>query len=248
MVENRGFGNRHHDTIADMEALDNPVWHALTGLQAEFSEGTGLALRFQTDVAAFAAVPDDVGADAWNALARLVGPGAGAVLFRPAPVVVPDDWQTVIRMNTLQMVATEAIGEPDASFTMLGPSDVADMLALVERTRPGPFMQRTVELGTYLGHRTESDDGRIARLIAMTGERIHLPGYTELSAVCTDAEARKLGLATRLMRAVAAGIEDRGETPILHVLAENEAAIRVYERLGFATRAAFETLMVQAPR
>ena len=81
----------------------------------------------------------------------------------------------------------------------------------------------------------------------MTGERVHPPGYTELSAVCTDAEARKRGLATRLVRAVAAGIEARGETPILHVLAENHAAIRVYEALGFATRAAFETLIVQAP-
>ena len=58
---------------------------------------------------------------------------------------------------------------------------------------------------------------------------------------------RKLGLATRLIRAVAAGIEERAETPILHVLAENHAAIRVYEAIGFATRSAFETLIVQAP-
>jgi len=227
-----------------MEALDNPVWHALTGPQAEFSEGSSLALRYQTDVAAFAAIPDDVGPDAWSALAQLVGAGGVAVLFRPAPVVPPRDWEVPIRMNTLQMVATEAMGEPDDTFTRLGPPDVEEMLALVERTRPGPFMQRTVELGTYLGRRAESGD----RLIAMTGERVRTPGHTELSAVCTDVEARKLGLATRLMRAVAAGIEQRGETPILHVLAENDVAIRVYERLGFATRAAFETLMVRAPR
>ena len=75
MVENRGFGERHHDTIADVEPLDNPVWHALTGPQAEFSEGSSLALRYQTDVAVFAALPDDVGPDAWDALAELVGPG-----------------------------------------------------------------------------------------------------------------------------------------------------------------------------
>ena len=81
----------------------------------------------------------------------------------------------------------------------------------------------------------------------MTGERIHPPGYTELSAVCTDIEARTRGLATRLVRAVAAGIEARGETPMLHVLAQNHSAIRVYEALGFTTRAAFETLIVRAP-
>jgi ribosomal protein S18 acetylase RimI-like enzyme len=257
MPENRGFGERHRDTIAEMEPLDNPVWHALTGPQAEFSEGSSLALRYPPDVAVFAALPDEVGADAWSALGRLVGPGGAAVLFRPGAVSVPDAWQITMRMNSLQMVATEPIGAADETFSRLGAADVDEMLALVERTRPGPFARRTVELGTYLGQLAEVAGAEvaapvatrlIARLIAMTGERVHLPGYTELSAVCTDPEARKLGLATRLVRAVAAGIEARGETPILHVLAENHSAIRVYEALGFETRAAFETIIVQAPR
>ena len=226
-----------------MEPLDNPVWHALTGPQAAFSEGSSLALRYQTDVTVFAALPDKVGPDAWAALARLIGPGGATTLFRPAPLTVPDDWEVFMRMNTLQMVATESIGEPDATFARLGPNDVDEMLALVERTRPGPFAPRTVELGTYFGRRGEASD----RLVAMAGERVHPAGYTELSAVCTDAEVRKLGLASRLVRAVAAGIEARGETPILHVLAENHGAIRVYESLGFATRVAFETLLVKAP-
>jgi len=231
-----------------MEPLDNPVWHALTGPQAEFSEGSSLALRYQTDVAAFAALPDEVPPDAWSALARLVGPGGAAVIFRPTTVAVPRDWEITTRMNSLQMVATEPIGEPigaaDDAFVQLGTQDVRDMIALVERTRPGPFARRTVQLGTYLGRRRHED----GRLVAMAGERVHPPGYTELSAVCTDAEARKSGLATRLVRAVAAGIEARAETPMLHVLAENHSAIRVYEALGFETRAAFETIIVQAPR
>jgi len=227
-----------------MELLDNPVWHALTGPQAKFSEGSSLALRYQTDVAVFAALPDEVGPDAWNALAELVGPGGSAVLFRPAAVEVPDDWEIAITMQSLQMIATEPIGEPDAAFVNLGAPDVEDMLALVERTRPGPFAQRTVALGTYLGVRAESAD----RLVAMSGERLHPTGYTEISAVCTDSEARKRGLATRLVRAIAAGIEARNERPILHVLAENHSAIRVYEALGFEVRAAFETLVMQAPR
>jgi len=224
-----------------VEVLDNPVWHALTGPQAAFSEGSSLALRYQTDVGAFAALPDEVGPDAWAALRRLVGPRGVAVLFRPGPVALPDDWEIKGTMNTLQMVATERIGEPDDDFTALGPADVDDMLALVKRTRPGPFMQRTVELGTYLGRR-EAADGR---LVAMTGERVHPAGYTELSAVCTDADARKRGLARRLVRAVAAGIEARGETPILHVLADNHSAIRVYESLRFTIRVAFEPMLVQ---
>jgi ribosomal protein S18 acetylase RimI-like enzyme len=226
-----------------MEPLDNPVWHALTGTQAQYSEGSSLALRYQTDVATFAALPDEVGADAWDALRRLVGPGNAAVLFRPAPLTRPVAWRAAIRMNSLQMVATTTIGETDPAFVRLGQPEVAEMLALVERTKPGPFAARTVELGTYLGYRSPVS----GELVAMAGERVHPAGYTELSAVCTDAEARKQGLATRLVRAVAAGIEARGETPILHVLAENHNAIRVYEALGFTTRVAFETLILRAP-
>ena len=138
MVGNRRNGLRHRDTIADVEPLDNPVWHALTGPQARFSEGSSLALRYQPDVAAFSALPDEAGADAWNALAALVGPGRAAVIFRPSPLAIPADWVVPIRMDTLQMVATEKFGEPDPTFARLGVGDVAEMLALVERTRPGP--------------------------------------------------------------------------------------------------------------
>jgi ribosomal protein S18 acetylase RimI-like enzyme len=233
---------RHRDTIADVEPLDNPVWHALTGPQARFSEGSSLALRYQPDVAAFSALPDEAGADAWNSLAALVGPAGAAVIFRPSPLDIPSDWVVPIRMDSLQMVATEKFGEPDSTFSPLGADDVAEMLALVLRTRPGPFARRTVELGTYLGLRSET-----GQLVAMAGERVHPAGHTEISAVCTDADVRKQGLATRLMRAVAAGIEAREETPMLHVLADNHSAIRVYEALGFEVRASFETLVVQAP-
>jgi len=226
-----------------MDALDNPVWHALTGPHAAFSEGSSLALRYQTDVCPFAALPDDVAPGAWDDLRALVGPGNVAMLFRPAAVAIPAGWEIAFSLTGLQMVATERIGEPDPEFARLGTGDVDEMLALVERTRPGPFLPRTVELGTYLGVRADG----AARIVAMTGERLHPAGYTELSAVCTDAEARKRGFATRLIRAVAAGIEARGETPILHVVADNDTAIRVYEALGFTTRIAFEARLLRAP-
>jgi predicted GNAT family acetyltransferase len=104
------------------------------------------------------------------------------------------------------------------------------MLALVERTRPGPFLPRTVELGTYLGIR------RDGVLVAMAGERFHPPGHTEISAVCTDDAHRGQGLGGRLVRAVAAGIRARGERPFLHVAGDNTGALRLYESLGFRPR------------
>ena len=70
----------------------------------------------------------------------------------------------------------------------------------------------------------------------MAGERLRPPGWTEISAVCTDAAHRGQGLATRLITAVGAGIQERGDTPFLHTLAANVTAIRLYESLGFTLR------------
>ncbi len=64
------------------------------------------------------------------------------------------------------------------------------------------------------------------------------PGWTEISAVCTDPAHRGQGLATRLVRAVADGIRARGETPFLHTAASNATAIRLYESIGFRLRRA----------
>ncbi len=100
---------------------------------------------------------------------------------------------------------------------------------------------RTVELGTYLGLR------RDGKLIAMAGERLHPPGFTEISAVCTDAAFRGQGLATRLVRAVAAGIRRRGETPFMHAAATNTNAIRLYESIGFHIRRRTVFAMLTAP-
>jgi ribosomal protein S18 acetylase RimI-like enzyme len=86
------------------------------------------------------------------------------------------------------------------------------------------------EMGRYLGIR------RDGMLVAMAGERLHPPGWTEISAVCTDAAWRGRGLASRLVLAVTAGIRARGETPFLHAVSANVNAIRLYEELGFRLR------------
>lgn len=130
---------------------------------------------------------------------------------------------------------------PDAEAVRLGPADVPDMLDLVERTQPGPFEPRTVELGTYLGIR------RDGALVAMAGERLHPPGWTEISAVCTDPGHRGEGLATRLILAVAHGIRERGETPFLHTAASNTGAIRLYESLGFRLRRRVRFMAARVP-
>lgn len=186
-------------------------------------------LRYDPEVSVFVSLPPNPGEQDWRDAAKLLGPGGrlavGGVTAEPPP-----DWEKVMDLPGVQMVAENVAAAPDPEAVRLGPEDVPEMLALVERAHPGPFRTRTIEMGTYLGIRREG------RLIAMAGERLHPPGWTEISAVCTDAPFRGQGLGTRLIRAVAHGIIERGEAPFLHASAANLSAIRLYEALGFRLR------------
>jgi ribosomal protein S18 acetylase RimI-like enzyme len=213
---------------ADPEhVLDHAVRAALLGPHAHLAQRRGRVLRYPVDVSPFVAFPDDPDDADWRDLAALVGPGAVAGL---AAAAVPDGWEVVFHLDGVQMVDDGVAARPDPEAVVLGPADVPEMLALVERTRPGPFLPRTIAMGTYLGIR------RAGRLVAMAGERMHPPGWTEISAVCTEPEQRGQGLATRLVLAVAAGVRDRGDTPFLHAAATNVNAIRLYASLGFRVR------------
>ena len=227
-----------------MHVLDNPVWHALVGPHAAVAERVGDAARYVSDVAVFCALADETTPGAWNDLRTLVGPGGAAFLVRDA-IDLPDGWTMEMTLPCRQMMLPDTAADrtDDASelLLVLGEDDVPEMLALVERTRPGPFARRTIELGNYLGIR---HDGV---LVAMAGERLHPTGYTEISAVCTDADQRGLGLASRLVRALVRGIRAYGETPFLHLTMENENAHRLYDALGFETRAFLDVRGVRAP-
>jgi ribosomal protein S18 acetylase RimI-like enzyme len=203
--------------------LENPVWAALTGPQACFAEVAGDAACFLSDVAPFAAMADPADPAGWRDLATLTD-----LALLTGPRIDPlEGWQVRVSVPGLQMTGTGMTGAADADAIVLTETDVPEMLDLVERAQPGPFRKRTVELGGYLGIRHEG------RLVAMAGERLHLPGWTEVSAVCTDPEFRGQGLGARLTLAVAAGILERGDLPFLHAAATNDNAIRLYERLGF---------------
>ncbi|MEF2525623.1 MULTISPECIES: GNAT family N-acetyltransferase [Streptomyces] len=215
---------------APVHPLDNPVWAALAGPHAGLAEAgpAGLAARYAVDVSPFAALAEPGDPRAWADLAALAGPDAPVWLTGlPVP---PGDWTAVARFGGVQMDGSAVRAEHDAEAVRLGPADVPEILELVELTRPGPFLARTVELGTYLGIR------RGGRLVAMAGERMRPPGWTEISAVCTHPGHRGQGLAARLVRAVASGVAERGERPFLHAAADNTGAIALYEAMGFTLR------------
>ena len=226
--------------MSEWHILDNPTRASLLGPHAHFAVRQGSVLRYVPDVSPFIAMPDEPDTAAWGDLAALVGPGAIAVVSG-ARVEPPEGWEIVSNGIGVQLVDAGVASRRDPEAVVLGLADVPDMLALVERTRPGPFLPRTVEMGTYLGVRLQGE------LVAMAGERLHPPGWSEISAVCTDPRYRGRGLATRLVRAVAAAIRERGETPLLHAAASNVNAIRLYESLGFQLRRRTRFLGIRVP-
>lgn len=218
------------DSKALSHPLDHVIWAALTTQQRAFAECNELARRFPADVAPFGAT-SDTSIASFEALGRLLAPGEHVVLFTVDEVRPLGKLEVVERKNIDQMIGPTIDGlQANTQITPLDTHDLDEIMALVELTKPGPFGARTLELGRYLGVRV---DGRLA---AMAGERMHLDGYTEVSAVCTHPDYRGRGYSRDLILAVSHDIGDRGEIPFLHVLSENRAAIALYGKLEFTLR------------
>ena len=226
---------------APTHPLDNIVWHALTGPRAALGEVRGRAARFHRDVSPFAAVADGE-PESWADLAALVGVGRTTCVFAP-DLPPPADWERIVEVPCGQLVAENVRTDGESrGLVALTEDDVPEMLELVAATQPGPFEQRTIAFGGYVGLRDEG-----GRLIAMAGERLRGGGFTEVSAVCTSADHRGRGLGTRMVRALVESIRARGEEAFLHVADTNVNAYRLYLDMGFTERCKSSAHVLRVP-
>jgi ribosomal protein S18 acetylase RimI-like enzyme len=216
-----------------MHLLDNVIWNALSTSQAHLGAGRGVARKFERDISPLGGF-SEVSDGAYDSLADLVDEGERVGLFLEADPKPPSNWKIVASMPLLQMLHEKgATPTPDTELTVfhqLSVADVPEMLALTRLTKPGPFGTRTREMGDYFGIRKDG------ALLAMAGERLRLPGFTEISAVCTHPEHLGQGHARRLITLLLARIQGRGEQGFLHVREDNTRAVELYERLGFRKR------------
>lgn len=214
--------------------LDNPVWEALSTEDARLNCGTDVVRYFTEDVSPF------VGMKHWDdhdlaMLEKELPAGRSFSVMIADKVRIPTCFQVVFTTALYQMVCTRFQPLFDSSLSMrsLGDADVPAMLELTSLTKPGPFLARTIDFGHYIGIL----DGD--KLLAMAGERLHVKGYTELSAVCTHPDYLGKGYASHLMSHACETILQRENIPFLHVKQDNTRAIAKYEHLGFNIRSAF---------
>jgi ribosomal protein S18 acetylase RimI-like enzyme len=211
--------------------LDNPVWHALGGPQANVAVRRPHARRYDPEIAPFFGI-EEPSERAYRDCGDILGKSPEAWLVRPEEEPTPPGWTKIFEKAVAQMILppTAALPSVPSSVIELGPGDAPAIRALAEHARPGPFSSRTHELGTFLG----IHDG--GRLVAMAGERMRLPGWVEISTVAVDEAYRGRGYGRMLTAAVAARIRAANHMPFLHLYADNKPAMALYRKMGFAQR------------
>ena len=229
---------------SDLERqLDNPVWSCLTTRHAHLALGGARVRRYPPDISPITGFPaTDVAS--LEALEELVDVGDDIGAIGPRVPALASSWEIVLETRLAQMIRVKRapLPEGDVECRELGGSDVADMLALVELTHPGPFRMRTVELGYFIGIRENG------RLVAMAGERMWVGDCREVSGICTHPDVQRRGYARALTGRVVNRMLRAGQTPFLHVIGTNAGAIDTYRALGFERRAEFPLLHARRVR
>lgn len=214
-----------------LELFTDPIWQALTSRHAHLALVEGDARRYRPDVAPFAALARPTELALWE-LHSLLAPGESVWLAGTGYPLLPELHHEGTLECAQMVLARELTPGSLEGLDRLSAADADAMVALTDVAFPGFFRSHTHEMGVYFGVWLDSREAS-GRLIAMTGERMALEGYSEISAVCTDPAFRGKGLAARLIARVAKHQREQGITSFLHVATANTKAIDLYVRLGF---------------
>ena len=210
------------------EKLDNPVWYSLCETHKKFAIVYKHLKFYAPDQCPFGAF--DVGGDMFAEIEAYAGLTDNFFVVGKKPlfsnrIFLKNELiclQMVVE-NKIQLNITEAISRLNDEFN----DQLFDLVNLVQ---PGYFRTHTATMGDYYGIFQNE------MLVAVSGERMKMNHFTEVSAVVTHPRHAGKGYAKQLVAFTANQIFDQGKIPFLHVAENNFGAIQLYQTLGFKTR------------
>ena len=208
--------------------LHNPVFNALISGDKNLNVGDDTVKYFDEAVSPFVGF-EETYTNGFVDLHEMLPAGRRILYATPGNISEPQGWELRHEIKGLQFIY-EGGTETEEEFHNIIPlnsSHVNQMIELATLTKPGPFGPRTIDFGHYNGIFDKD------KLVAMTGQRLHVQNFTEISAVCTHPDYTGKGYAYTLLKQQLQIILQLQQRPFLHVRADNERAIALYEWMGF---------------
>jgi len=208
--------------------LDNPVWNSLSETHAGFSIDYNGIKFYNPEYCSFGGfISPKNSSIATNQYSTLTESffivGEKPEIDNSLHIVKELVCLQMIIYNKIELFITDEI-------IKLTEKHNDELVHLVNLVQPGYFKNKTVSLGNYYGIFKEN------QLVAITGERMKMNNFTEVSAIITHPAHTGKGYAKQLIAHGVNTIFSENKIPYLHVVESNTGAIALYEKLGFVTR------------
>lgn len=213
----------------NLSQLDNPVWFSLIETHQNLALDYQNTLFYKPEYCPFGAFIDiNSTAEAINQYSQL---SKSFFIVGQKPFF---DQRVLLKQELVceQMLIEKVIDFEEKNEIIKLETDESkkQLLELVNKVQPGYFFHKTPDLGNYYGIYENN------KLVAVSGERMKMNNFTEISAVVTHPDFTGKGYAKQLVSFVSNKIIEERKIPFLHVAAKNDGAIKLYEKLGFSKR------------
>ncbi|RTZ10898.1 GNAT family N-acetyltransferase [Flavobacterium sp. GSP27] len=208
--------------------LDNPVWFSLLETHQNFAMNFGNIKFYPPDYCPFG------GFEKGDAIAKSIDKYA-AMVDKFFIVGEKPEFSNLLTINKelvcLQMIVYNPIDILiNDRIIQLTDEHIDALYALVNLVQPGYFKKKTALLGNYYGIFKNN------KLVAVSGERMQMNDFIEVSAVVTHPNHTGKGYAKQLVAHTVNEIFNQNKIPYLHVIEDNSTAITLYQKLGFTIR------------